>query len=163
MASDSGLGHDINDLYSRLGTVEQQVAAIGPVLKNVSEDLNEIKRQRSQPFNWIGLGSLVIAMLLYVQTMMAPITEKADQAMQRDMQTDQRVRYVESTAERTDERSRWLVTEIQNNSDRLDRKRTEITSLEERVSRLEGLNERLTVQVDKIDSEGSRRWNEGKQ
>ena len=141
--------HSIQDVYSRLGQVEQDVAGIRPILKTVSEDLSDIKRQKNQPFNWIGLGSLVIAVLLYMNTTQQPLVNGINDIKQ-TMNARTEIVY------QAPERFNALEKDMSKLDDRLDRKRAEMTDVEQRVSRIEGLVARLTIQVDQIDNEGSR-------
>lgn len=172
--------HSLQDIYGRLGTVEQDVAAIGPVLKAVSSDILEIKRAKNQPINWVGFGSLVIAVLLYMQTTQDPIKEKAEWAMN---ELNTRAPMVYGLPSTVNNNTNWNTKQgaaidalekltsknleaIGHLKHQDDRTHASITAeisrnsdIEERLSRAEGLLARLTSQVDQIDSGGSRKWN----
>jgi hypothetical protein len=140
--------HDIQDVYSRLGKVEQDIASIGPVLKQVSLDLTDLKAAKNQPTNWIGIGALVISFLLYMQTTQDPIKEKADLAL--DTLRD-RSEVVHSSGSR--------LSNLENRSVLLE---SRLLKVEEVATAVNERTKTLDKQVQHIDSEGSRVWNKGK-
>lgn len=115
--------HSIQDVYSRLGQVEQDVAGIRPLLKQLSEDVGDIKRQRSQPTNWIGIGSLIIAVLLYMNTTQAPL--------------DDRITKMEAEVNKRTEITYSAPTQLDEVSKKLESVSDRITALDSRIWTLE--------------------------
>jgi glycerol kinase len=182
------------DLYGRLGEVERDVSSIMAMVRAMSDEVKGLKAQQNQPTNWIGLGSLLLAVLLYMNTTQDPIKASIGSISSNASSVEERVNALENKASRNlgalGERTSWMGriqrfldtmatrnveqegrigamdARIHNLYDQdklfesqMDIERARNADIEERLSRLEGLVERLTHQVDQVDSGGSRRWN----
>lgn len=70
---------ETKEVYNRLNTLEREVTSIGTQLDSISTAVQQLVHRQSQPFNWIGLGSLLVGVTLafgtYIHTRLVPINE----------------------------------------------------------------------------------------
>lgn len=56
-------GHNMEEIYQRLGALEQSVAGIQPMLQALHDDFQAVKQRQNQPVNWLGIATLVLGIL----------------------------------------------------------------------------------------------------
>ena len=160
--------HTPDEVYTRLGTVEREVAGLTAKLDSVLTSLDRIARRNDQPFNYIGFGSLIVAVLLYMQTTLDPVAEKADLALAQLQErqalvfgTPPRIHAAEDRIANQDK----LMTDFAQRLARAEGKTELADSLLIRLEEfsrsaayIHGQREALENRVNDIDNLGSRYW-----
>jgi hypothetical protein len=175
---------DTEDIYARLGKLERETANHGAILENLQLGQERLLKRSEQPTNWVGIGGLVFMVFGFLGSVMLFMTgtnKEAIQDLANELKTrtplvyglpevvennanwnkslSERVRTAEQAVSSLHKADEWHEEWLKTHESQNDIERARNADIEERVSRTEGIVERLGTQVEQIDRNGSRRWN----
>lgn len=142
---------------AQLHSLQRRVDTGFDQLAHSIESLTAHVNKPPQPTNWIGIGSLIVAITVvggnWVQTRLGPI--ESDFSVIKSLM-------LENVSGRTSNASslNWLRDAELRNYREHERFADQFLVNEERISKLEGSDEEQTKRIDDIDNYGSRVWNE---
>jgi hypothetical protein len=151
-------------LYERVGHLESGVAELSASMKALREGQDRLLQKADRPTDWVGIGGVMLVIFGFLLTLMQFSTGANKSAIDdiRNWQwsLSDRIQEVEKATAVNGKADEWHTTWLSTIEGQLDIERARNALVEQRASKTEGEVERLTTQVNQIDADGSRKWND---
>lgn len=161
------LDRRVDHLDGRVSSMAEDMSSIKTSMESIVSSVNQLtqRAQNPTPTNWVGIGSLLLALVIagggFVTLTTEPIAEDVYELHRKDQAND------DLHSERG-EIIGAVSTLVKDNREELTRARARIEKMEEQIMTLAtnqaynaGTSDALKERVEGIDNYGSRRWIKG--
>ena len=162
MTEASAPKHDLNQVWTAINKTQGQVSALSLAFENLSSDVKQLLQvvtRPASPTNWIGIGTLVIALIItsatYIQARLSPIDSvitKHDGYIMEELKASSEHRYNAGLRDgKLDTLATVVETFFNTTHERL-------IGLEEKSTSNEARAEVNEQRLTDVDERGSRKW-----